>query len=105
MSALLPSPSLFRSTLTATSPIAAGTGTSTITVTAKDGFGNAIAGATGVLAATGTGNTLTQPGGATNASGEATGTVRSDGGEAKTVAAAIKKLAVKQTASVTAAAG
>src|SRR5207244_3400425 len=74
-----------QSTVTATSPIAAGTGTSTITVTAKDGFGNPIQGATVVVAATGLGNTLTQPGGPTNAEGVATGTLSSPVAESKTV--------------------
>src|SRR5207244_10150729 len=54
-----------------------GAGASTITVTAKDASGNAIAGATVVLAATGTGNTLTQPAATTDASGVATGTISS----------------------------
>src|SRR5207253_2370474 len=54
-----------------------GAGASTITVTAKDASRNAIAGATVVLAATGTGNTLTQPAATTDASGVATGTTSS----------------------------
>src|SRR5206468_667478 len=89
-----------QSTVTATSPIAAGTGTATITVTAKDGFGNAIAGAPVVLAATGTGNTLTQPGSVTNASGVATGTLSSVVAESKTVSATINAVAITQTATV-----
>src|SRR5207247_3455187 len=62
-----------QSSVSATSPITAG-GTSTITVTAREGFGNPIQGATVALAATGTGNTVTQPSATTNASGMATGT-------------------------------
>src|SRR5206468_1188914 len=58
-----------QSTVGATSPIAAGSGSSTITVTARDANGNPIPGATVVLAATGSGNTLTQPATTTNASG------------------------------------
>ncbi len=85
----------------APSSIAAATGTSTITVTAKDANGNAISGATVVLAATGSGNTLTQPSGATNASGVATGTLSSTVAEPKTVSATISGTAVTQTASVT----
>src|SRR5207253_2494150 len=50
-----------QSTVVATSPIAAGTGTSTITVTARDGFGNPIHGATVQVTATGTANIVTQP--------------------------------------------
>src|SRR5437773_130368 len=89
-----------QSTVSATSPIAAGTGTSTITVTARDGFGNPIQGATVVLAATGLTNTLTQPGGPTNASGVATGTLSSLVAESKTVSATINTVAITQTATV-----
>ena len=53
-----------------------GSSASTITVTAKDQFGNPIQGATVVLAANPTtGNTLTGPAGTTNSSGAATGTL------------------------------
>lgn len=41
--------------------IAVGSGTSTITVTARDASGNPVSGATVVLAATGGGHTVTQP--------------------------------------------
>ena len=91
-----------RSTVTATpSAIAPGKETSTITVTAKDGFGNPVSGATVVLAATGSGNTLTQPAGSTNANGVATGTLRSDVEETKTVSAVANGTAITQTATVT----
>src|SRR4029077_1541559 len=80
--------------------IAAGTGTSTITVTARDGLGNPIQGGAVVLAATGTGNTLTQPSGPTNADGVATGTLTSLVAESKTVSATINTVAVTQTATV-----
>src|SRR5439155_1672274 len=89
-----------QATVTATSPIAAGTGTSTITVTAKDGFGNPIAGAAVVVAASGLGNTVTQPDGPTNADGVATGTLSSVVAGSKTVSATINTLAVTQTATV-----
>ncbi|HEY7685185.1 MAG TPA: invasin domain 3-containing protein, partial [Gemmatimonadales bacterium] len=81
--------------------IIAGSGSSTITVTAKDGFGNPISGATVILAATGSGNTLTQPSGTTNASGVATGSLGSTVAEAKTVSATINGTAITQTATVT----
>lgn len=55
--------------------IVAGSGSSTITVTAKDSSGTRVSGATVVLSATGSGNTLTQPSGPTNAQGVATGTL------------------------------
>jgi Galactose oxidase-like, Early set domain/Bacterial Ig-like domain (group 1)/Invasin, domain 3/Bacterial Ig-like domain (group 2) len=75
--------------------------TSTVTVTAKDASGNPISGATVVLAATGTGNTLTQPAGPTDANGEATGTLASTVAEPKTVSAKIDGTAITQTATVT----
>ncbi|HKA57577.1 MAG TPA: invasin domain 3-containing protein [Gemmatimonadales bacterium] len=81
--------------------ISAGGGSSTITVTARDGSGNPISGATVVLAASGSGNTLTQPAGPTNASGVATGTLSSSVAELKTVSATINGTAITQTASVT----
>jgi hypothetical protein len=78
-----------------------GTSESTITVTARDQFDNPINGATVELAASGTGNTLTQPGGTTNSSGVATGTLRSTVAEAKTVSATVNGVAIDQTAIVT----
>ncbi|HMH82124.1 MAG TPA: Ig-like domain-containing protein, partial [Gemmatimonadales bacterium] len=83
--------------------IAAGSATSTITVTAKDAHGNPIEGATVVLAATPTtGNALTQPVGTTNASGVATGTLASTAAGDKTVSATINNsVAVAQTVTVT----
>jgi galactose oxidase-like protein/invasin-like protein/Big-like domain-containing protein len=85
----------------APSSIAAGSGTSTITVTAKDASGNALSGATVVLSATGTGNTVTQPPGTTGANGVATGTISSTVAESKTVSATIDGTAITQTATVT----
>jgi galactose oxidase-like protein/invasin-like protein/Big-like domain-containing protein len=81
--------------------ITAGSGTSTITVTAKDANGNAISGATVVLAATGTGNTLTQPAATTDANGVATGSLVSTVAGAKTVSAKINGTSITQTATVT----
>ncbi len=78
-----------------------GSSASTITVVAKDAFGNLIQGATVVLAASGTGNTLTQPAGSTTVSGVATGTVSATAAEVKTVSATIGGVAITQTASVT----
>jgi hypothetical protein len=74
---------------------------STITVTVKDAYDNPISGATVVLAATGTGNTLTQPGSVTNASGVATGTLSSTVVESKTVSATANGTGITQTATVT----
>jgi hypothetical protein len=75
--------------------------TSTITVLAKDAFGNLIQGATVTLAATGSGNTVTQPGSTTNASGVATGTLSSTVAEVKTVTATVNTVGVAQSASIT----
>jgi hypothetical protein len=84
--------------------ISAGTESSTITVTARDASGNPISGATVVLAATGSGNLLTQPG-PTDANGEATGTLSSIVAEPKTVSATINGQDITQTATVTVTAG
>ncbi|HEU5262515.1 MAG TPA: invasin domain 3-containing protein [Gemmatimonadales bacterium] len=87
----------------ATSPtsIVAGSGTSTITVTARDAAGNPVSGAAVVLATTGSGNTLTQPAGPTDANGVATGTLSSTVLETKTVSATANGTAITQTATVT----
>ena len=85
--------------------ITAGSGTAAITVTAKDASGIAISGATVVLSATGTGNTLTQPAGTTDANGVATGTLASTVAESKTVSAKINGTAITATVAVTVRAG
>src|SRR5207249_931033 len=77
------------------------TGTATLAVTARDANGNPISGATVVLSATGSGNTLTQASGTTNASGVATGTLGSTVTGTKTVSATANGTAITQTASVT----
>lgn len=77
-----------------------GSSTSTITVVAKDAFGNPIPAATAVLSATGLGNTLIQPVGTTNASGVATGTLSSRMAESKTVSATIDGVGISQTVAV-----
>jgi hypothetical protein len=79
----------------------AGSSQSTITVTARDQFDNPIQFATVVLAATGTGNALGQPGSTTSASGVATGTLSSTVAQPKTVSATINAVAITQTATVT----
>ena len=81
--------------------IPAGTGSSTITVTARDAAGNPVSGATVGLAALGTGNTLTQPAGATNPGGVATGSLSSTVAETKTISATINGSPITQTANVT----
>jgi hypothetical protein len=79
-----------------------GSSATTITATARDAFDNPIQGATVVLAALPTtGNTLTQPGSTTNASGVTTGTLSSTKAEGKTVSATINGVPITQTQPVT----
>jgi hypothetical protein len=78
-----------------------GSSASTITVTAKDSLGNPISGASVVLAATGAGNTLTQPAGPTDGSGTTTGHLTSTVAGSKVVSATIGVVAVTQTDTVT----
>ncbi|MEW6071094.1 MAG: Ig-like domain-containing protein [Planctomycetota bacterium] len=72
-----------------TGTLADGTEVVTITVTVRDTNGDPVAGQTVELAATGTGNTLVQPGSVTNANGQTTGTVATTVPETKTVSAVI----------------
>jgi hypothetical protein len=89
------------STVTA-SPTSVQTGVgSTITVTVKDEAGAPVSGATVVLSATGTGNTLTQPSAPTDAAGVATGTLSSTAAGDKVVSATASGTAINQTATVT----
>ncbi|HEY6059673.1 MAG TPA: Ig-like domain-containing protein, partial [Gemmatimonadales bacterium] len=76
-----------RSTVT-TSPtaIVQGSGSSTITVTVRDAYGNPVSGTSVGLHATGSGNTLTG-GGTTNGSGVVTGSLSSTVAETKVVSA------------------
>ncbi len=100
-------PSASQSTVVASpTSITAGGETSTITVTARDAGGNPVAGATVVLAASGSGNTLTQPAAVTDAAGQATGTISSTATGNKTVSATINgTVSVTQTATVSVGAG
>ena len=83
--------------------ITASTGSSsaTITVTALDALGDPVPGATVVLSATGTGFTLTQPGGPTDANGVATGSISATATGPKVVSATVAGLLATQTATVT----
>jgi len=97
-----------QSTVTAApATISASTGSSasTITVTARDEFGNAVAGVAVSLSATGSGNTLVQPTGATNADGVTTGRLSSTAVGSRTVSAIAGGIAIVQTATVTVGAG
>jgi hypothetical protein len=96
-------PSASQSSVAATSPITASNGESesTITVTVRNAFDIPISGATVTLAATGSGNTLTQPVGTTNASGQITGTLSSTAVGTKVVSATVNgSVGITQTASV-----
>ena len=97
-----------KSTVAAAPPsIAASTGGtfSTITVTAKDDFGNPLSGVAVTIAATGPGNALVQPAGPTNAQGTATARFSSTSPGDHVVSATVDGAAVTQTATVTVAAG
>ena len=73
------------SSVTGTGPVTAdGTATSTVTVNLKDANNNAVSGVTPVFASTGTGNTIGACG-ATNASGDATCTLKSTRAQVKTL--------------------
>ncbi len=76
-------------------------GVATVTVTAFDGLGNPVTGATVELSATGSGNTLTQPSAPTDVNGEATGTLSSTVAGTKTVSATVNGVGITRTASVT----
>lgn len=89
------------STVTATSPIAAGTGTSTITVTVRDASDGPVAGASVVLSASGSGNTLIQPVGPTGSDGIASGTLRSTVAGSKTIIATAGGVTIGQQPVVT----
>ncbi|MGH7704066.1 MAG: beta strand repeat-containing protein, partial [Gemmatimonadales bacterium] len=85
----------------ATIAASAGASVSTVTVTVRDDFGNPVSGATVVLAATGNGNTITQPTLPTGTNGQATGTLSSTASGLKTVSATANGLAIAQTQIVT----
>jgi hypothetical protein len=89
------------STLVASPSSLAAGGTSTLTVTAKDAFGNAIAGQSVSLAATGTANTFTPASGTTDASGVFTATLSSTKAEQKTVTATMSSLQLQKAVTFT----
>jgi len=96
------------STVAAAPPsISAGSGTSTITITARDAGGNLIGGASVTLTATGgTGNTLTPATGTTDpTTGIMTAAFSATGAGQKTISTTINSVAITQTAPVTVTAG
>lgn len=80
-----------------------GVATATVTVTARNAAGTVLSGKTPTIAATGSSNTLVQPG-TTDVNGEATGTIASTTAESKTVSATIDGVSITDTATVTTAA-
>ena len=80
--------------------ITQGTELTSIAVTAKDVFDNPVPGVTVTLAATGDGNTLTQPAAATNAAGQASGTLSATAAGDHVVSASAGGTAITQTATV-----
>jgi hypothetical protein len=79
----------------------AGAGSSTITVTVRDDNGNPLAGISVALSVSGTGNSVTQPAGPTDAAGVATGSFTSTDAGDKTVSARAGDVSIQQTATVT----
>lgn len=78
-----------------------GSSLATVTVTARDGQGNPIAGASVALSVTGLANTVTQPAVTTDASGVATGAFSSTAAGARVVSATVAGVEVTQTDTVT----
>ncbi|MBA3319698.1 MAG: Ig-like domain-containing protein [Gemmatimonadales bacterium] len=96
-----------RSTISAEpSTIEVGSGSSTITVTVRDGAGGPVEGAAVVLQASGDGNTLTQPSAVTGSDGIATGAIRSAVPGEKVISATVDgSVELAQTALVTVSSG
>jgi hypothetical protein len=82
-----------------------GSSSSTITVTVRDAFGNPLPGVEVALSVDGTGNTLVQPAGPTNANGIATGRLSSTSVGSRTVSATAGGVALTGKATVTVSAG
>ena len=78
----------------------AGSGSSTITVVARDASGVPVSGAAVTLSVSGSGNTVSAPA-VTNANGATTAILQSTGAGVKTIAATINGVLVSQTATVT----
>jgi adhesin/invasin len=97
-------PSATQTSVAATSPITASSGSSvsTVTVTVRDQFNNPITGASVTIGVTGSGNTVTQPAALTNGSGVTTGSFFSSVAQSKTVSAVVNgAVAVNQQPTVT----
>ncbi len=93
-----------RSTMAAspgTIDASSGSAASTITVTARDQFENPVSGQSVTLSATGSGNTVIQPGQVTNGSGSTTGRLSATAAGARVVSARIGSIDVEGTVTVT----
>jgi acetyl esterase/lipase len=93
-----------RSKLTVNPPTVAVGEASTIRVVAQDAFDNPVQGATVVVSASGSDNTLTQPS-PTNAAGVASGTLLATSAGTRTVTAAVNGVALAQQATVSVGSG
>ncbi len=85
------------SLLLAPSSIEAGSGSSAVTVTARDAYDNLVAGASALLSVSGSGNTFNGGPMLTDVSGEAAFAVSSTVAEVKTVSATLDGMAISQT--------
>ncbi|HZN91382.1 MAG TPA: invasin domain 3-containing protein, partial [Myxococcales bacterium] len=96
-----PTPDPSRSTVEVDRPtgaIADGADQVQVRVTIRDSASNPVEGVAVTIAATGTGNTLVQPAGPTNANGVATGTLSTTVAESKTISATISQGPIPSTA-------
>jgi len=89
----------------ATIVVSSGGAVSTVTVTARDALGNPLSGVTVVIGATGSGNSIVQPTGPTDAQGVATATFSSTSPGDHVVSATLDGTAADQTVTVTVTAG
>jgi hypothetical protein len=100
-----PVPSASLSTVSANPTSFTAGGGSTITVTVKDGLGNALSGVTVTLSSTVGGDVITQPAGPTDGSSVTTGTVSATSAGLRTITAVAGGVTLNQKPSVTANAG
>lgn len=94
-----------KSTVTASPTTIGASETSTVTVTAKDGFGNPLPNIAVVLSATGSGNSIVQPTAPTNAQGVAAGKFTSTSPGDHVISATLNGATAGQTATVNVSAG
>ena len=88
-----------QSSVSAQSPVSTGV-LSTITITTRNTAGTPLSGKAVTLSATGTGNTLNQPGSTTNGSGVTTGSLSSTVAETKVVTAVAEGVTITQQPSI-----